>query len=96
MITALKYVVNENENCYHHNHGYQEIEALLAGTLALMTRYAESGCAQGTQRICDNLLQISAHADLPWEFRIVAAKLGARWTLPRGDDAAARGSVPLH
>jgi len=55
--------------------------ALLAGTLALMTHFAESGCPAGAQRICENLLQLSALPAMPWEFRAALAKLGARWAL---------------
>ena len=55
--------------------------ALLAGTLALMTHFAESRCPEGAQRICRNLLQLSALPAMPWEFRAAVAKLGARWAL---------------
>ncbi len=43
--------------------------ALLAGTLALMTHFAESQCAAGAERIQENLLRLSAMEGLPWEFR---------------------------
>lgn len=72
-----------------------EARGLLAGTLALMTLFAESRCPFGAQRICDNLLRLSALPAMPWEFRAALAKLGARWsllqaetTLPAGKDAA--------
>lgn len=55
-------------------------QALLAGTLALMTHFAESRCPSGAERIRDNLLRLSAVRTLPWEFRAALAKLGARWT----------------
>lgn len=57
----------------------QHTQALLAGTLALMTHFAESRCPAGAQRIRDNLLRLSAVRALPWEFRAALAKLGARW-----------------
>jgi len=55
--------------------------ALLAATLALMTHFAESRCPYGAQKICENLLQLSARTNMPWEFRTVVAKLGAKWAL---------------
>lgn len=55
-------------------------QALLAGTLALMTHFAESGSPAGAERIRENLLRLSAVRELPWEFRAALAKLGARWT----------------
>jgi hypothetical protein len=67
-----------------------EMRALLAGTLALMTHYAESRCPEGAERICRNLLLLCGRGDLPWEFRAVLAKLGARWSLLEGE---ARTSV---
>lgn len=55
--------------------------ALLAATLALMTHFAKSRCPYGAQKICENLLQLSVRANMPWEFRAVVAKLGAKWAL---------------
>jgi len=57
----------------------QRARALLAGTLALMTSFAESRCPFASARICTNLLELSAMGAMPWEFRVVLAKLGARW-----------------
>jgi len=37
-----------------------EARALIAGTLALMTHFAESRCPQGAERICENLLRLCA------------------------------------
>ncbi|HEX6318800.1 MAG TPA: hypothetical protein VFZ84_07985 [Burkholderiales bacterium] len=56
-----------------------QARALLAGTLALMTQFAESGCPFSADRIQENLLRLSAMQGLPWEFRTALAKLGARW-----------------
>ena len=61
-----------------------EARALLAGTLALMTLFAESRCSSGAERIRHNLLRLSALPAMPWEFRAALAKLGARWSLPAG------------
>ncbi len=55
--------------------------ALLAATLALMTHFAESRCPYGAQKICENLLQLSAGANMLGRFRAVVAKLAAKWAL---------------
>ncbi len=57
------------------------MHALLAGTLALMTHFAESRCPHGAERIRENLLRLCAMSGVPWEFRAALAKLGARWSL---------------
>jgi len=36
-----------------------QVRALLAGTLALMTQFAESGCPFSADRIRENLLRLS-------------------------------------
>jgi hypothetical protein len=59
----------------------RETRALIAGTLALMTHFAESRCPHGAERICQNLLRLCAMPGMPWEFRAVLAKLAARWSL---------------
>jgi hypothetical protein len=58
-----------------------QTRALVAGTLALMTHYVETGCPAGAERIRQNLLHLSAARHLPWEFRAALAKLGARRSL---------------
>ena len=74
----------------------REACALIAGTLALMTHFVESRCPHGAGKICENLLRLCALQTLPWELRVVLAKLGARWTLlecgasPSADPAAVR------
>lgn len=50
------------------------MHALLAGTLALMTHFAESRCPRGGRAY-------SPMSGVPWEFRAALAKLGARWSL---------------
>jgi hypothetical protein len=62
-----------------------QARALLAGTLALMTHFAESRSAAGAERICENLLRLSALPAMPWEFRAALAKLGARWSQLQGE-----------
>jgi hypothetical protein len=54
--------------------------ALVAGTLALMTHFAECQCPSGAARIRENLAQLSALHGLPWEFRATLDKLSARWS----------------
>ena len=68
----------------------REARALIAGTLALMTHFAESRCPSGAEKICENLLRLCAMRTMPWEFRAMLAKLGARWSLLEGE---ARTSV---
>lgn len=63
--------------------------ALLAGTLTLMTAFADAaGDGRGdaaaqrhamARKITSNLFFLSQHADLPPGFRTVAARLQARW-----------------
>jgi hypothetical protein len=77
----MNLIVCVNENRYHFPMDDHHTRALLAGTLALMTHFAESGCPAGAERIRENLLRLSALRDLPWEFRATLAKLGARWSL---------------
>jgi hypothetical protein len=89
-------IVTVNENDYHLFMDNREARALLAGTLALMTHFAESRCPQGAVRISENLLRLCAMREIPWEFRAALAKLGVRWSLleeaarTSGDPGAAR------
>lgn len=66
--------------------------ALLAGTLALMTTFAESRCPLASARICSNLLELSGIGAVPWEFRVALAKLGARWAQLHEPAAGAGGA----
>ena len=58
-------------------------EALLAGTLALMTSHAEGCCEQHrrlmTARIVSHLTQLSGHAILSAEFRSALWSLRSHW-----------------
>ena len=76
-ITILIVVVNENY--YHLLMDDNEVRALIAGTLALMTQFAETRCPLGARKVGENLLRLSGMGHMPWEFRTVLAKLGARW-----------------
>jgi hypothetical protein len=76
---------------------FRQLEALIAGTLALMTHYAESGCPQAAGRILDNLLRLSAQREVPWELRAALAKLGSRWMLLKDHAlAACRNNTSMH
>lgn len=63
-----------------------QARALIAGTLALMTSFAETRCPFGAEKIYENLLLLSGRPDMPWELRAALAKLGARWAL-LGDES---------
>jgi len=69
--TLIAYV---NENYYHLRMDDREARALIAGTLALMTHFAESRCPHGAERICANLMQLCAMRGMPWEFRAMLAE----------------------
>lgn len=66
-------------------------EALLAGTLALMTAYGQSRYGQhGTQmaqKICSNLRHLARHPGLSTEFRVVVGRIHDSWS------AALRGTA---
>ena len=58
-------------------------EAILAGTLALMTGHARCGCAthrdmMASKAAC-NLASLAKHPVMSEEFRVVAAKLHTQW-----------------
>lgn len=83
-------------------------EALLAGTLALMTGYGQSLLADGepqprlaiNQRIAANLEQISRVPELSPSFRALSQRLSALWhamarcTADACDGTAGEGIVP--
>src|SRR5215216_616633 len=63
--------------------GLPPAEALLAGTLALMTGHAQA-CCEGqrallAQKIIANLLTLSHHPAAPPNFRAIAANLHPLW-----------------
>lgn len=71
-----------------------DAEAVLAGTLALMTGHAQSGCPQRrllmALKIRHNLDQLQRHPDLGAPLRIVLQRLCHAWgTLAGGLPAAA-------
>lgn len=73
-------------------------EAMLAGTLALMTGHAESACARQrtlmAQKIRSNLFFLGRHPGLTPNFRTVVHRMHGHWdTLVTGCMAAARPGV---
>ncbi|EJL77994.1 hypothetical protein PMI15_04449 [Polaromonas sp. CF318] len=63
--------------------GLPPAQALLAGTLALMTGHAQA-CCEGqrallAQKIIANLFMLSRHAGAPPDFRAIAANLHPLW-----------------
>lgn len=58
-------------------------EAMLAGTLALMTGHAQSACARQrclmSQKIVANLLALSQHPALSPPFKTVAERMRPHW-----------------
>lgn len=58
-------------------------EALLAGTLALMTGQAQASCSEArclmTHRICGNLRELSQHPALNPVFRAAVRRLHEHW-----------------
>lgn len=70
-------------------------EALLAGTLALMTGHAQACCAEHKalmmKKIIVNLQMLSNHAEVSLAFRSVASNLFVMWTrLRQQGDAQAQ------
>lgn len=61
------------------------VEAILAGTLALMTAHAEAACNFQRRRMAEkvelNLVGLSAHPALSLHFRLALSALGAHWQL---------------
>ncbi|HEX7892206.1 MAG TPA: hypothetical protein VF522_22845 [Ramlibacter sp.] len=73
------------------------VEAVLAGTLALMTGCAQSSCPAQRRhmmnRIVDNMALLAAHPQLSSQFRCALGKLRCHWELllEDGGNAAAGG-----
>lgn len=61
------------------------VEAVLAGTLALMTGCAQSSCLAQRRhmmsRIVDNMALLAAHPQLSSQFRCAVGKLRCHWEL---------------
>lgn len=59
------------------------VEAMLAGSLALMTGHAESGCERHrslmARKICSNLFFLAQHPGVNGPFRTVLQRLHVHW-----------------
>ena len=75
------------------------VEALLAGTLALMTGYAQSAreCPHRpmmAHKLATNLSDLSAHPQLSLPMRSMLAKLRTRWEAAGADAGTAAPAQP--
>lgn len=76
------------------------VEALLAGTLALMTGYAQSAreCPHRplmARKLVSNLLYLSAHPQLSVPMQTMLANLRTRWQLEQENSAEAVAAETL-
>lgn len=75
-------------------------EALLAGTLALMTAHAQACCdghrAQMAAKIVDNLSRLAEHPLLTPQFHTMLWNLRTRWQLQREHQPAERDARLWH
>ncbi len=66
-----------------HEYAISGLEAMLAGTLALMSAYAHGSCKAGrgliSEKIVSNLYCLQAQNALSPEFRKVLAQVGHAW-----------------
>lgn len=80
--------------------GLPSAEALLAGTLALMTGHAQACCegqrALMAKKIIANLFMLSRHPGAPPNFKAIAANLHPLWVrvLQPGPDQPQQGHLP--
>lgn len=76
-----------------------EVEAVLAGTLALMTAMAQGCCNDHRrairQKVLANLVELEQNEQLSEQFRAVASHLQQHW-FALGAEPAARGPGPSH
>lgn len=91
---------NDGDTAASDVQGLPPAQALLAGTLALMTGHAQA-CCEGqrallAQKITDNLLMLSRHVGAPPNFRAIAANLHPLWVrlLQQGSDQPQQGLSP--
>jgi hypothetical protein len=89
--------LNEQDN-YH----MLQTEALLAGTLALMTAHAQCTCPKAisnkdlmTKKIISNLSQLVSHANLTEQFRMMLGNLQNMWLTFEAAQQSAEPADPL-
>ena len=56
-------------------------DAIIAGTLCLMSCYAQHPAPAYAGRVADNLLRLAAAPALSGEFRAVCRRMAERWTV---------------
>lgn len=81
--------------CCEEEYTLPSVEALMAGTLALLTGYAQSApdCAHRplmAKKVVSNLFFLSAHPQLSPPMQTMLANLRTRWQLELEKDAPAR------
>ena len=92
--------INDSDIAVADVQGMPPAEALLAGTLALMTGHAQA-CCEGqrallAKKIITNLFMLSRHPAAPPNFRAIAANLHHLWVrvLQPGSDQPQQGLLP--
>jgi hypothetical protein len=75
-----------------------EVEAVLAGTLALMTAMAQGCCADHRrairQKVIENLAELEQNAQLSDQFRAVASHLQQHWYALGAEHRPQGGEAP--
>jgi len=70
-------------------------EALIAGTLCLMSCYAQHASPAYAARVADNLARLSGADALTPEFRTVCQRMAARWRTLEEDARRAAAIAPV-
>ncbi len=83
------------------NYNMLKAEALLAGTLALMTAHAQCTCPKAisnkdlmAKKIISNLSQLVSHANLTEQFRMMLGNLHNMWTTFEAAQQVAESADP--
>lgn len=63
----------------HHSPDQESAEALLTGTLCLMSSAMQSGCPLYVEKVAANLDRLAGHDGLSAELRAVCRRLAAHW-----------------
>ncbi len=73
-----------------------EPEALVAGTLCLMSCPGSAEAPHFVRRIVTNLERLSAHPGVTLELRTVCRRLAAQWERRLAEGLPSHGPAPLH
>lgn len=81
--------------CIEEEYILPSVEALMAGTLALLTGYAQSapGCEcrpMMARKLVSNLCALSGHPDLSGPMQVMLGNLRTRWEMAVENDAPAQ------